>query len=153
MFEFFNGQQNPFMSNPFMAMMGAADTGNEETEEKNADPMQFMQQLFAMQMQMAQNMMMMPLQMIQNITNMSGMPNMAGMPGMPDLAGMFKGFGMAEKEEKTNGQKEGFSLGGMNIPPELLKKLMQMDMTPENLEKLQKVLDFVFEAMPQTEDK
>ena len=45
-----------------------------------------------------------------------------------------------------------FKLGKLEIPPELLGRLMQMDMSPENLEKLQKLLDFVFDAMPQPKD-
>ncbi len=35
-----------------------------------------------------------------------------------------------------------------DIYPEMLQKLMAMDMSPENLEKLQKVLDFIFCMIP-----
>ncbi len=52
-------------------------------------------------------------------------------------------------EDASAGQPGGFQLGGVEIPPQLLARLMQMDMSPENLSKLQKALDFLFEAMPQ----
>ena len=168
MFDLFNGQKNPFAADPFMPMMGM--NGNEESEDggqsgfgfpfmqgmggMNSEFMQFMQQMISMQMQMAQSMFMMPFQMMQGMANMAGMPDMSSMPGMPGLAEMFKGFMSPDRnEEDAASQQAGFSLGGMNIPPELLKKFMQMDMSPENLEKLQKVLDFVFETMPEPEDK
>lgn len=57
--------------------------------------------------------------------------------------------GVQEASEVAAGQQEGFKLGSITIPPELLKKLMQMDMSPENLEKLQKVLDFVLGSIPE----
>jgi hypothetical protein len=40
----------------------------------------------------------------------------------------------------------------MAIPPELLQTLLQMEMSPENLEKLQKVLDCMFAAIPENKD-
>ena len=130
MFDFFDNQQNPFS---FMMNM----TGNEnasENEASDADPMQFMQQMFMMQMQFMQTMCMMPFQMMHAMANM-----------------LSKGAGAQETEEKAG--NEGFKIGNFNVPPELLSKLMQMDMTPENLEKLQRVLDFMFESMPQSSDK
>ena len=53
----------------------------------------------------------------------------------------------------SDGQHSGFKLGNLEIPPELLARLMQMDMSPENLQKLQKLLDFVFEVMPQSKEE
>ncbi len=35
------------------------------------------------------------------------------------------------------------------MPPELIRRLLYTDMSPENLEKLQKVLDFVLSAIPE----
>jgi hypothetical protein len=88
-----------------------------------------------MQMQFMQNMCMMPFYMMQNMASM-----MNKFPG-----------GMAP-EKAAPGQAEGFRLGNMEIPPEMLGTLLSMDMSPENLEKLQKLLDIVFEAMPKTKD-
>lgn len=130
MFDFFDNQQNPFA---FMMNM----TGNEnasENEASDADPMQLMQQMFMMQMQFMQMMCMMPLQMMQGMANM-----------------LNKNAGAEEVHEEA--KNEGFKIGNFSVPPELLSKLMQMDMTPGNLEKLQRVLDFVFEAMPQSSEK
>ena len=44
-------------------------------------------------------------------------------------------------------QHAGFKLGTFEIPPELLATVMQLDMSPEHLEKLQKVLDTVLPLM------
>jgi len=88
-----------------------------------------------MQMQFMQNMCMMPFYMMQNMASMMNI-----FPG-----------GMAP-EKAAPGQAEGFRLGNMEIPPEMLGTLLSMDMSPENLEKLQKLLDIVFEAMPKTKD-
>lgn len=155
MFDFFDGQNNPFAANPFMSMMGM-NRGEDDNSGESApnDPVQFMQQMFGLQMQMAQTMFMMPFEMMQNMVKMAGMPDMSQMRDMPGLADMFRGFAAAgsDKKEAAASQNAGFDLGGMNIPPELLKKLMQMDMSPENLAKLQKVLDFVLGSMPEAED-
>ena len=56
-------------------------------------------------------------------------------------------------EDAPEEQKGGFQLGNMEIPPKLLAWLMQLDMSPENLAKLQRALDFVFDAMPQPKDE
>jgi hypothetical protein len=58
----------------------------------------------------------------------------------------------ATDSDTANTDQGGFKLGGMNIPPELLSKVMQIDMSPENLKKLQKFLDVAFSVMPQTKD-
>jgi hypothetical protein len=103
--------------------------------------MELMKQAFEMQMQMvqlAQTLCMMPLQLMQSILSMLE-------AGMPDAS--------APEAAAQEGQKGGFKLGNMEIPPWLLAKLMQIDMSPENLAKLQRVLDFVFEAMPQPKDE
>jgi trigger factor len=72
---------------------------------------------------------------------------------MQNMASMMNKFpgGMAP-EKAAPGQAEGFRLGNMEIPPEMLGTLLSMDMSPENLEKLQKLLDIVLEAMPKTKD-
>lgn len=44
---------------------------------------------------------------------------------------------------------ESFKLGGFEVPPELLATVMQLDMSPEHLEKLQKTLDTVLPLMMQ----
>ncbi len=42
----------------------------------------------------------------------------------------------------------GFQIGSFEIPQKLLSKLMKMEMSPDNLEKLQKGLDFLFSFVP-----
>ena len=42
----------------------------------------------------------------------------------------------------------GFNMGKMNIPPQLISMLMNLDMSPENLKKLQQGLDFIFGVFP-----
>ena len=124
MFSFFDNQQNPFIN-----MMNAE--GQAEGGDSTMPMPQFIQQAFMMQMQFMLNMCMMPLYMIQNMASMMG------------------GFsGDSASEEASSGQTDGFKLGNMRIPPEVLGTLLSMDMSPENLEKLQKVLDIVFEAIP-----
>ena len=134
MFSFFDNQQNLFMN--MMNMMN----GNDRTPgEDAAMPMAaFMQQAFKMQMQFMQSMCMMPLCMMQTMSTMLG---------------KFPGDAAPEKaapEKAATGQAGGFKIGDMEIPPEILGTLLSMDMSPENLEKLQKLLDFVFELMPQS---
>ena len=136
MFDFFDNRKNPLMF--LMNMMEKTGGSQEETpEEKTADasPMLFVQQAFMAQMQMMQNMLSMQMQFMQ---------------GMADIMHMTApGEGAAEPKAAAGPDRRGgFKMGNWNVPPELLRKLMQMDMTPENLEKLQRVLDFVFEAMP-----
>ena len=142
MFDFFDNQKNPLMF--MMNMMNTADTKEAAAPEDapaEADPMELMKQAFEMQMQMmllAQTLCMMPLQLMQSFLAMLE-------AGMPDAS--------EAEASAQEGQKGGFKLGNMEIPPWLLAKLMQLDMSPENLAKLQRVLDFVFEAMPQPKDE
>ena len=142
MFDFFDNQKNPLMF--MMNMMNKANMDEETAPEEapaEADPMELMKQAFEMQMQMmllAQTLCMMPLQLMQSILSMLE-------------AGIADEY--EAKASAQEGQKGGFKLGNMEIPPWLLAKLMQLDMSPESLAKLQRVLDFVFEAMPQPKDE
>ena len=141
MFDFFDNQKNPLML--MMNMMNQADTEAEDAPKEEgaaSGPIELMTQAFAMQMQMMQTMQamcMMPMQL---------------------MVSFFEALGAAASEASEpeaaapEGQKSGFKLGSFEIPPWLLAKLMQIDMSPENLAKLQRVLDFVFEAMPQPKD-
>ena len=140
MFDFFDNQKNPlmFMMN-MMNMDNMEETDAAEEETVGADPMQLMTQAFMLQMQMMQTMCMMPLQLMQGFANMM------------NAGGVLDAF--KPGDDAPAGQPGGFKLGSFEIPPWLLTKLMQMDMSPENLEKLQSVLDFVFEAMPQPKDE
>ena len=56
--------------------------------------------------------------------------------------------GAAQASSKTEEAKpqSNVSLGGMQISPELLHKLLSMDVSPESLNVLQKVLDILFSA-------
>ena len=149
MFDLFNSTQNPFVA--MMAMGDDTDSASEsEDTERNAFPFSampswnpgmngdaanpmamMMSQMFAMHMMFMQGMFMMPMQMMQFMMNM-----------MPQDS-------QAAQEDGTPAPADGsFKLGNMNVPPEMLKYLMQMDMSPENLQKLQKVLDTVFAAIP-----
>ena len=136
MIDFFDPKKNPFIS--MMNPQGSEDAQEGQSAWTPPMPgmaqgmemmqmMQMMTQMFQMQMQFAQMMWMMPMHLMQ------------GMAGMAQA-------GAAQKEGEA--QPGGFQFGGMTIPQELLQKLLQMDMSPENLEKLQKVLDFLFAAIP-----
>lgn len=132
MFQFFDQQQNPFA-----AMMNMENTENADSNEGvDMAALQLMQQAMMMQMQLMQMMCMMPMFMMQ------------GMAAM-----LSRKSGDGETENAAPGQAGGFKLGNMELPPELLGALLKMDMSPENLEKLQKVLDFVFEAIPHRKDE
>ena len=102
----------------------------------NMNPMLLMQQAFMMHLQMMQLMWTMPMQLMAGAMNWlsQNMPQ-EGQPKQP---------------KQPEAAPEGFKLGNLNVPPEVLKKVMEMDMTPENLEKLQKVLDVVFAAAPKS---
>jgi hypothetical protein len=88
--------------------------------------MRFMQQAFTLQMQIARSMFLMPFTMMQG------------------FAEMFE-----TRQETKASDQDGFRLGKVALPPELLQMALQIDMKPENLEKLQKALDFVFSALPE----
>jgi hypothetical protein len=139
--------------NPFLGMMtlmgatadcaapdsGDAESGNPipdmdpEMKAGDMNPMQLMQKAFLLQMQLNQTMFMMPFAMMQSLGKMVN-----------------TGAGSAG-ESATN--QSGFKLGGVEIPPELLQMLLQIDMKPENLEKLQKALDFLFSAIPEAKEE
>ena len=139
MIDFFDPTKNPFMS-----MMYSQDpNGTQEGQSAWTPPMpwmaqgmeeatQMMTQMFQLQMQFALMMWMMPMHLMQG---------MAGIAQMGTAA-----------QKKSTAQPGGFQLGGMTIPPEMLQKLLQMEMSPENLEKLQKVLNFMFAAIPKNKD-
>ena len=147
MFNFFDWNQNPFM---MMNMFDSEDynTGEDSEENMEMNPMLFMQQAFMLQMymmQMMQTMFMMPFQMMGQFMSTMNTKNPAEL--VERLKGTLEAFaGVSGKKES------GFKLGDMSIPPAMIGKLMQLDMSPENLEKLQGVLDFVFEAMPKRRD-
>ncbi|MBE6040411.1 MAG: hypothetical protein E7219_05565 [Clostridiales bacterium] len=129
MFDFSDDHKNPFM---FMMNMNEEDAEAMESFDFGSfsNPMMFMQQAFMMQMQMAAYMFMMPLQM------------------MKSMAGMVSGAMNGETEEKSEAAPGTIKIGNFNVSPEMLQKLMAMDMSPENLEKLQKVLDFTLGMIP-----
>ena len=134
MFDFFDKNKNPFM-----AMKNPENLENQDNQEEDGangemNPMQFMQQAWALQMQIARNMFMMPLQMMKGFAGLKG--------AAPD--------GGEAAEDGAPAQAGGFQLGPMQIPPELLRFLLKLEMSPENLKKLQKVLDFAFEMLPQS---
>ena len=140
MIDFFDPKKNPFVS--MMNPQGPDDAQEGQNGDwtppmsgmaQGMEMMQLMTQMFQMQIQLAQMMWMMPMHLMQ------GMANMAQM-------------GTAAQKEGAQ-QPGGFQLGGMTIPPELLQKLLHMDMSPENLEKLQKILDILFAAIPDNKDQ
>ena len=138
MVDFFNNQENPFAS--MMSMMEDEETETEAEAEESMEmmnPLMWMQQAWMMHMQMMQFMWMMPMQL------MSG--------AMEWMSQNTPAEDSAAVPAKNEAAPEGFKLGNITVPPELLKKLMEMDMTPENLAKLQKLLDFAFAAMPKAE--
>ena len=150
MFDFFDNEKNPFMflmnmENPegeAEPLREFADVGLTQTMQQfYMLQMQMMHQTFMTQMQMMQLMCKMPMQFTRGILGRMGMSTGSA----PDPAKP----GTPVSDE----QHSGFKLGNMEIPSELLTRLMQMDMSPENLEKLQKLLDFVFKVMPQSKEE
>ena len=140
MFNFSDNQKNPLMF--MMNLMNRENTENADGSDGASaeELMELMKDAFGMQMQMMQTM-----------QTMCMMP-MQFMMGFLDM--MEAGISNADDPEAAaaEGQKGGFKLGNMEIPPKLLAWLMQIDMSPENLAKLQRVLDFMFDAMPQPKD-
>lgn len=137
MFNFFDNQKNPLMY--MMNMMNTESTRDAESPEKepvDAELAELLKQAFGMQMQMMGMMCTMQMQFLQGVASMMGLNR-----GTPDAP--------RPEPDASAAQPGGFQLGGVEIPPQLLARLMQMDMSPENLSKLQKALDFLFEAMPQ----
>lgn len=107
-----------------------------EKEPVDAELAELLKQAFGMQMQMMGMMCTMQMQFLQGVAGVMGLNR-----GTPDAP--------RSEPDASAAQPGGFQLGGVEIPPQLLARLMQMDMSPENLSKLQKALDFLFEAMPQ----
>ena len=140
MIDFFDPKKNPFISmmNP-QGPDGAQDGQSVWTPpmpwmaQGMEEAMQMMTQMLQMHMQFAQMMWMIPVNIMQG---------MAGIAQMGTAA-----------QKGSAAQPGGFQLGGMAIPPELLQTLLQMEMSPENLEKLQKVLDYLFAAIPENKDR
>lgn len=141
MFNFSDNQKNPLMF--MMNMMNADHAENADAPEGTSaeELTELMKDAFGMQKQMMQAMQamcMMPMQLM--LAFLNGLAEDTPDAGAPESAA-------------AEGQKGGFKLGNMEIPPKLLARLMQLDMSPENLAKLQRVLDFVFDAMPQPKDE
>ena len=154
MFNFFDMQQNPFLMMMNMEDVDDADTAEDMSAEGfsygpcDMDPMRFMQQAFMMHMQMMQmmqNAFMMPMKLMTSMMDRGASDKMSGV--FENMTGKH-----ATEKDGENDSENGFKLGGISIPPALIGKLMQMDMSPEDLEKLQKVLDFVLEFMPSEKD-
>ena len=140
MFNFFDNQKNPLMF--MMNMMNQENMENDaglENELVDAELMELLKQGFEMQMQMMGMMCTMHMQFLQGVANMMGLDKVLD--------------ALKPETDVPDGQSGGFKLGSLEVPPQLLAKLMQMDMSPEILSRLQRVLDFVFEAMPQTKDE
>ena len=71
------------------------------------------------------------------------------MPKMPMMMFPFIMQGMknnAGKEETS--EQDGFSFMGITIPKSMLQKLLNMDWAPEELDKLQKIIDMIYAMMP-----
>ena len=56
--------------------------------------------------------------------------------------------GMNNAAAESSGQQDGFSFMGLTIPTSMLQKLLNMDWPPEELDKLQKVIDMMYAMMP-----
>lgn len=148
MFTMFDNQKNPFMS--ILGMMGtdnrndmgapdAQTDGKEAPAGAQSGQLQLSRQFCMAQMKLMEGALMTQMQLMQALW----MLPLQVTQGLVDLA---------EKTAST-GQTGGFRLGNLEVPPELLSRLMQMDMSPENLEKLQGVLDFLFAASSQPDEQ
>ena len=151
MFDFFDNEKNPFLFMMNIMGNGSAPEGRpaadaSDANPSDANPMQLMQQMFQLQMQLMQTVMLMPMQLMQGMVNL--MNQAAAQPADTEAAAA-----QPAEPKPEAAPKSGFKLGNLTVPPELLSKLMQMEMSPENLEKLQGALDFVFEAMPDQKEK
>ena len=139
MFDFFDSSTNPFMAmmNPDQVEEDGKNFAFPFSGTEAGNPMVWMQQAWMMQMQFAMSMFMMPLQMMQGLTGFLGAFRDAGDEG----------------DDREPAQTEGFQIGSMTIPPEMLQGLMKLEMSPENLKKLQKFLDFTFSLLPDPKDR
>lgn len=122
-------------------------------------PMEFMQQAFLMQLQFMHDMTEMQMQFMRSMGNLMKPENSHmdsgsfGATSCPIDGDMNYDMPAADAVKAPTAPEEGFKLGNLTVPPELLKKLLRMDMSPENLEKLRKVLDVVLSSIPgQKED-
>jgi len=147
MFDFFDNQKNPLMF--MMNMMNTENLGDESAPEEDvcAEAMQLMKQAFGMHMQMMRTMCMMHMQFA---SSMCMMPLQMTKAMAEMMAGKMSGAAEAGSKAPASGA---FKIGNFDVSPEMLQKLLAMDMSPENLDKLQKVLDFVFGMMPDKKEE
>ena len=110
-----------------------ADMENNQTDAFDPSTMlNLMQQGFDIHMQMMQLAWTMPMNAMQVMTDL-----------MEQAAKAAPAEGRAAAANRG-----GFNMGKMSIPPQLISMLMNLDMSPENLKKLQQGLDFVFGVFP-----
>ncbi len=110
-----------------------ADMENNQTNSFDPSAMlSLMQQGFDMHMQLMQFAWSMPMNAMQVMIDM-----------MEQAAKAAPAEGHAAAANRS-----GFNMGKMSIPPQLISMLMNLDMSPENLKKLQQGLDFVFGVLP-----
>ena len=87
-----------------------------------------------------------------NITPQNAQPfpfDFGNMPLMPFFPFAFPMQSMtADGSGKADSGTSGFSFMGMDIPIEVLQSLLNMDATPEQLEKLQKFIDMIYSMLP-----
>ena len=84
---------------------------------------------------------------VANAQQMNGFP-FGMMPQMPMMFPFFmQGMNNDQGKEDTASQ-DGFPFMGMTIPKTMLQKLLNMDWSPEELDKLQKVIDMIYAVMP-----
>lgn len=149
MYNFFNSNQMPFqffdiskMPCPFQIPL--IPEGN-NAQQGGFFPFQMPQMPFMDPGAMNANMMQMWSNMLP-FFNMFPFSNMFQMPWM--------GTGAANSQNTQNQQNAKTGASGMpfQIPGLDLSRLLQMDLSPENLNKLQKILDFVFEAYTQEKE-
>ena len=103
MFNFFDSDKNPFMVMMNHMAASAPDTEKTDADAGNVDALRFMQQAFTLQMQIARSMFLMPFTMIQG------------------FAEMFDG-----RQETAAPAQDGFRLGKVALPPELLQMVLQV---------------------------
>lgn len=67
---------------------------------------------------------------------------------------MMRGRDAENGTDTGSGQKgSGFSLFGVEVPPSVLRKLLSIDASPEDLKKLQSLLDAFFDRIPDPESE
>jgi hypothetical protein len=110
-----------------------ADMENNQTNSFDSSAMlSLMQQGFDMHMQMMQFAWTIPMNAMQVVI---------------DLVDQAAKAAPAEGRDAA-ANRGGFNMEKMSIPPQLISMLMNLDMSPENLKKLQQGLDFVFGVLP-----